>query len=186
MQPIQNNLSLDTATVEGLDNLFEDDTGHVMPVTSDGMATLDITADTIDTWTLAEASEELNVSKRTILRKLKLGDLRGYKVVGSNGPEWRIYPIDTQDVTPSPAKISVNSVTGHNQSVSATHDTSIDITLVRELMFKIENLTYRNGYLEAQLSEKTEQIKLLTDSQPKDGWWNRFRTWVQVRSPKPL
>lgn len=63
MSSIQHNLSSDQITVDGLDNLFEADTGHVMPVTGDGMSSPEMTVDTIQTWTLSEAAEELNVSK---------------------------------------------------------------------------------------------------------------------------
>lgn len=56
--------------------------------------------------------------------------------------------------------------------------------LTRELLAKLEVLTYRNGYLEAQLAERQkelelhqEQIKLLTDSQHKPSWWRKFATW---------
>lgn len=117
--------------------------------------------------TLAEAADELNVSTRTILRKLKKGHLQGYKIIGLNGPEWRIHSIDIQD-----------TVTGDAHCINT--DTSIGMGLAGELMSKIESLAYRNGYLEAQLADKTEQIKLLIDSQHKN-WWQEFRSWIAVK-----
>src|SRR5271155_3390452 len=47
-----------------------------------------------DMWTLDNAMQILNITKRTALRKLKNGNLRGYKVPGVYGQEWRIYPDD--------------------------------------------------------------------------------------------
>jgi len=56
--------------------------------------------------------------------------------------------------------------------------------LTRELLAKLEVLTYRNGYLEAQLADRQkevelhqQQIKLLTDSQHTRGWWSKFASW---------
>jgi hypothetical protein len=42
---------------------------------------------------------------------------------------------------------------------------------------KLESANYRIGYLEAQTQNYQEQIKLLTDSQHKAGWWSRFCCW---------
>lgn len=42
---------------------------------------------------------------------------------------------------------------------------------------RLEAANHRNGYLEAQVDQQVEQIKLLTDSQHKSGWWARFFSW---------
>ncbi len=49
--------------------------------------------------------------------------------------------------------------------------------LLKEKDAKLEALTMRTGYLEAQLETHKEQIKLLTDSQHKRGWWAQFCSW---------
>lgn len=49
--------------------------------------------------------------------------------------------------------------------------------LIRELQTKNETLTWRNGYLEAQLEQQREEIKLLTDCQHKPQWWARLAKW---------
>jgi len=41
----------------------------------------------------------------------------------------------------------------------------------------LQAAAFRNGYLESQLTNKTEEIKLLTDSQHKSGAWRRFCNW---------
>ena len=51
------------------------------------------------------------------------------------------------------------------------------LEVIKELQNKIEILTYRNGYLEAQLETEREQIKLLTDSQHQPSWWTKFKSW---------
>jgi|GEM_PF-1406456 hypothetical protein len=47
----------------------------------------------------------------------------------------------------------------------------------RELKAQLQGATYRNGFLEAKLEDKENQILLLTDSQSKQGWWARFSSW---------
>jgi hypothetical protein len=37
-------------------------------------------------------------------------------------------------------------------------------------------------YQRSQLEEKDSQIKLLTDSQHKGGWWARFNAWFLGRT----
>ena len=46
-----------------------------------------------------------------------------------------------------------------------------------ELEAQLQAATWRNGYLEAQLEAERQQVKLLTDSQHKPGWWPRFKKW---------
>ncbi len=178
MQPLKNNLSSDTATVDGLDTLFELETDPVTAVAPDVMSSPEITADTINTWTLSEAADELNASTRTILRKLKKGTLQGYKIIGSNGPEWRIYPIDTQDIAPSPIKTYVQTVTPDDQgSADSTHDTNLK-SLLKVLESQAEQLkaaSCRIGWLESQLQEREKEVKLLTDGQHKPSWWHRLK-----------
>lgn len=46
-----------------------------------------------------------------------------------------------------------------------------------QLLKELEGATYRVGYLEAQLAERDQLIKLLTDSQHKPAWWRRTWQW---------
>ena len=167
-------------------------------------------------WSLQDASKNLGISLATVRRKLASGALKGYKVPGQNGPEWRV--IDPAQVREHPAQagehpaqigehpaqivreLDANQLQGSNvisifADVAEDQDegqadgqaqgpAAVDPALVKELLAKLEALTYRNGYLEAQLTERQkevdsqrEQIKLLTDSQHKPGWWQRFSSW---------
>lgn len=47
----------------------------------------------------------------------------------------------------------------------------------KSLNERLEAANHRNGYLEAQVDQQVEQLKLLTDSQHKGGWWSRFFSW---------
>jgi hypothetical protein len=65
------------------------------------------------------------------------------------------------------------------------------LDIIQELQSKLDTAnrelqgaSYRVGYLENQIVEREQdilsrdgQIKLLTDSQHKQGWWARFSTW---------
>jgi len=55
----------------------------------------------------------------------------------------------------------------------------IDKKLTRRLhgSQNLEAATYRIGWLESQLQDREKEVKLLTDSQHKAGWWARFSSW---------
>lgn len=102
---------------------------------------------------------------------------------GSNEPTGNdlVQPSNHPSITVHPtADISVQD---HNDG-TGTLPVDAFIKLIesnKELLNKVESATYRNGYLEAQLAAKDEQIKLLTDSQHKSGWWARFSGWFTGR-----
>lgn len=50
-----------------------------------------------------------------------------------------------------------------------------------DLKAQLQGAAYRNGYLEAKLEDKQNQILLLTDRQNKQGWWATFSTWFLGR-----
>ena len=49
---------------------------------------------------------------------------------------------------------------------------------VKDLQEKLEAATFRVGYLQAQLEASQQTIKLLEDSQHKQGWWPRLKSWL--------
>lgn len=174
-------VSADHLTVDGLEHVLEaGDTGG-------DLSSGDITApgDTGgETWTLDDAARLLGVTKRTVLRKLKNGELTGYKVPGPFGQEWRIHPgdkggdkgDDQSPATASPGDLGVsppvsplveelrrqvNELKSENQS----------------LQKELQAASWRNGYLESRVENQEVQMKLLTDSQHKPGRWARFCSW---------
>lgn len=132
--------------------------------------------------TLEEAAKRLNLSERTIQRRLKLGRLKGHKISGPRGPEWRVDISSTVDETneavattedttiPSPAsRPSSEDRTGHTEGVTVVMErlASFYEAKIEKLETKLETVVWRNGYLEAQLSDTENQIKLLPDYQSK-------------------
>jgi len=55
------------------------------------------------------------------------------------------------------------------------------IGLLREKDRELQAASFRNGYLEAQLQAKDEQIKLLTDERHRGGRWERLKRWFTGR-----
>lgn len=194
-------ISHDTVDTTGLDDFFSshDKTGQ-------------------EDLTLEEAAKRLNISERTVQRRLKIGQLRGYKVFGPRGPEWRIKIGSCDDTTENFESTSDDSVFAADDTTFvealSSQDKSTDNDLatrafldtaafyreqIQSLQEKLEAATYRNGYLEAQLSSAETQLKLLPDLSAKAtktetmeqqiaklegelvlarrSWWARFGAW---------
>lgn len=192
--------------------------------------------------TLEQAAVRLNLSERTIQRRLKHRQLDGYKIPGPRGPEWRIRikaseevtqvlsmptldmpearldtptatqdtPKTTQDMSQVTEDMTVTDVgvtitnTGERQTTSETGLVVSEFSRfykeqINLLSDKLEAATFRNGYLEAQLSAAENELKLLPDlsaratrveqleielakvraelSSTKEGWFAAFSRW---------
>jgi predicted RNase H-like nuclease (RuvC/YqgF family) len=75
---------------------------------------------------------------------------------------------------------------GHAQNIieESSKRADVDRALLEELRSrnseletKLQAASWRNGYLESKLEERDIQIKLLTDSQQKPSWWQRFKAF---------
>jgi hypothetical protein len=143
-----------------------------IPVSDDMTGGAELIAASLgDMWTLDEAIRKLGITRRTAFRKLKNGDLTGWKVQGPYGLEWRIDPVNPVDDS---HPVSVTTV------VTAEPETTVPLHtlhLIEQLQAKLEGATYRIGYLESKLEDRDYQIKLLTDSQHKPGWWAKLSNW---------
>ena len=147
------------------------------------------------------------------------GQLIGYKVNGDRGPEWRIILkacLDTtQNAVPPSEDTTVDTEVMTDVETVSSEDMTDDRRVVTSnalaqlaefyheqietLQEKLEAATYRNGYLEAQLSSAENQLKLLPDlsakvtkfetleqqierleaeiTSHKQGFWKRFGAW---------
>lgn len=187
------------ATTDGMDEFFGalDTLGQ-----SSNSAQDSATQDTPKmVWTVAGAAKHFCVSEKTILRRLQRGTLIGEKVVGQFGMEWRIDAalnsadnnlnsakdrtvLDICPVEDSPAQ-DVELVADRTpQDKQEAVDSPVLTRLLDEqkheiaaLRSQLEGAIYRNGYLESKLEDREQQIKLLTDSQHKGGWWAKFSSW---------
>lgn len=136
---------------------------------------------------LGEAAEMLGITRRSALRLIQEGKLAGAK---DGHGQWLVKAASikarllvknlTSAVIP---QVAVEVAEVHGQGWPG--DQAIgQQEIIKGLLAKVEALTYRNGYLESQLhererdiEERDQQIKLLTDSQHKPGWWARLKKW---------
>jgi excisionase family DNA binding protein len=184
--------TLTAADTNGLDDLFAE------PVTRtdnnpDNAARLDSSAKSPDDgqvtdlyWTPQEAAKFFAVSVRTIRRRLQDGSLSGYKLTGVNGPEWRVNPVTRTDNNPDSA-VKPDSPASDSVTVSAQDNAPMIEKLFDYLHEKDELIQAKEkdlqtasatiGYLKAQIETQEKQLKLLTDSQHKRGWWAKFSSW---------
>ena len=178
--------SIQPATIEGLEDLFEPQASTSQASSDQGLTTpgQNATACSID-----DAAKLIGVSTRTILRRLQKGSLSGFKVQGQFGPEWRV-AIFEPPTTPGQASSDQGLTTpDHLNTPDSTSElvtelrqqiTELKTELdrkVSEAQREIQAAAFRNGYLESQLEIEREHVKLLTDSQHKNGWWSRFKKW---------
>jgi hypothetical protein len=178
----------DVVAVEGFEPLFEtvpgthtstdQDTHSNTP--AEGVTVTEV-SDLLSGWTLKMAAEKLGVSANTIRKRIKDRELHACKVVGPNGPEWRI--------TPPTATGTITTQATATEAATATNTPTMDALLkVIESQSKqidtageqVKAATQVIMYQRLQLEDRDSQIKLLTDSQHKQGW-SRFWSWFTGR-----
>jgi len=147
-----------------------------------------------------EAARILGISSNAICKRLRKGSLVGKKIQGKFKEEWlvegagliEVLNVDVSTVQDSPSETnsgegSVQDQTTHeSRSGQERPDASLArlLDLVEKQAAKLEAASGQIGYLQAQLESQTKliemkdtQLKLLTDSQHRHGWWARFASW---------
>ena len=175
---------LPATTTEGLEDFFDVAVAEGQDVARPPMADGQPGGQTV---TIVEAAEILGITRRSALRLVQEGKLDGAKdgqgqwLVKTASIQTRLHAktLTTSQIEP----VAVELAEGHGQGWPGGQDQGHQ-EILKELLAKLEVLTYRNGYLESQLrerendlSERDQQIKLLTDSQHKPGWWAQFKKW---------
>ncbi len=150
----------------------------------------------VDSIPAEKAAQLMGTSINAIKKRLRKGTLRGSKVEAKHGEKWFVDRSELDKYSAPVTEVEAldaERVTGAEEPVTTflqPMPTSTDtpsfglVNRIQELEQKLEGATYRNGYLEAEndglkalLGAKDSQIKLLTDSQHKQGWWHRFGAW---------
>ncbi len=83
--------------------------------------------------------------------------------------------------TPEPAWYTDAKITGASQAQvqpSFAPELKSLLDVITKQAEKLEAASMRIGYLEARTENYEKEIKLLTDSQHKRGWWARFGSWL--------
>jgi hypothetical protein len=104
-------------------------------------------SESVTDWTLEQAAEHLGKSVKTIRRMLQAESLKGYKVQGPRGEEWRVKPINVSDLE--------SSTEG---SDSPAEDDRL-CQLLAKMDGKIEDLVTRTVHLEALFSETQKRAE---------------------------
>lgn len=115
MNALSKDLSRDVTSLDGLDTLFESDAEVVEQAAALSQADTTHDVDGVLTWSLQDAADNLGLSKRTILRRLKTGALLGQKITGNFGPEWRITPPANGSAAVTPSSHHVTPSDNHPQ-----------------------------------------------------------------------
>jgi hypothetical protein len=180
MKALSKDLSVDVATVEGLDTFFE----RAEAVTGQGETVSDPVNGQIDSvlyWTLQEAADNLGVSTRTILRRLKTRVIQGHKIAGGSGPEWRIVPTDENEQTvirqSGPVMPGVKPCPDRTLDEALSKYAEHLLQLVEEKNVRLLQLSMQNGYLQGQLDTTQEKIRLLEDRAQRP-WWRGVWSWL--------
>ena len=181
--------TLEPASTEGLDDLFSSGTSlETVEIPSE---TITGKAETVEYLTVSALVKRLKIPRSTIYRHIQAGkykttigpngkllvSVRQVENLGMSHETYREPKIETSETifeTVIPREASLETAEIPTETV---HETSLVTVDIDELLRKLEGATYRIGYLEAQLESERQQVKLLTDSQHKPGWWAKFSSW---------
>ena len=148
---------------------------------------------------LEEAAKILGFHIDTVRKRLQKGKIKGFKAADKFGDKWLVYkdevdrlkaaqphPMLQAKAAPEQAQTDpvVEVETGPDQDqIDPTPKAQTDPERDR-LLSIIESQAHQLKaagdviiYLRSQVDEKDTQLKLLTDSQHKQGWWARFSSW---------
>lgn len=89
-------------------------------------------------WTPEMAAEHFKVSVRTIRRRLKKGSIKGFKVTGKNGPEWKIEPV-TMDNPDEDKLVSADSRDRSDKNNSDAADSPVNDSVTVDAKVKETN-----------------------------------------------
>lgn len=144
-----------------------------------------------------EAAEKLGLTERAVLKRLRRGTLKGFKISSKRGEKWLVSSSEVAAGVPEASPVLPIPVLGlphsdeglpegapeFDRGLPSNSYNEIErlLDLVTDLQSKLDkaqeqlqSASFRNGYLESKLEDKEHQIKLLTDSQHKASWWARF------------
>jgi len=175
--------------VDGLEDVFEADVELIEQGSKHGVNTVPAGYQQGASMSLKAACRHYKMSASTLRAKIKNGEVPAQKVQGANGPEWRVFPTEpsfqgsSKQGAEQGCKHGVNTVSAEYQGI-ATPELNRLLDLIEKQAAKLETASGQIGYLQSQLEERDKDlaerdnaIKLLTDSQHKPSWWNRFSSW---------
>ncbi len=113
---------------------------------------------------IKEAAEHFGISESTVRRRIKDGILKAYQQPTTQGYEWRIVVPDEDEQVSHQDDDQVATVTDHIVTSSEqvlTLDATALVAELRRLHDQNVQLAGQVGYLQAQLQQAQERIRLL-------------------------
>ncbi|MBA4049808.1 MAG: hypothetical protein C0464_02235 [Cyanobacteria bacterium DS2.008] len=191
--------ALDPATTSGMDDLFEVelDSVHQADIEVQDAVQLETPDIVHEEITVVEASQLLNVDRRSVVRLLHWNKLSGRK---SSSGKWLVDKasvlarLESSDSVQDGVLFEVVDTVQVEQEpemdMSSPLDSEVQDTVLVILKQQSEQLknaytyldaaTARIIYLQQQLENKDQEIKLLTDSQHKPSWWKRLAKAIGI------
>lgn len=201
-----------TVEIDGLEDVFDADCEPVEQGADRLLATFEHgvnhPANQGAGMSLKAASIHYKLAPSTLRMKIKRGEILAKKIVGPNGPEWRVFSASSDLADPS----KHGAAQGMRQGASTvlegyqrtpSHDVNRLLNLIEKQSAKLEAAAGQVGYFKAQLDSYQEQVKLLPDLQAqaartsvqeartkeleaeleriKAQWWFRFWSWFSGR-----
>lgn len=145
-------------------------------------------ADVFELVSMAEASRRLKVPYPTLRRQVLSG-----KIPSEPGLDGKpLVKLNISENSKTEMNTNENSMNINEQIEYSPENSPIIQALLgelqrerefsRQLTVKLEAASHRNGFLEAQSQTYQDQIKLLTDSQHKRGWWQTVSSWFGAKA----
>jgi len=186
--------------LEGLEEFFDAELSadQEVPGNSKGIAQALENFTGIAQWlTVEEAAKRLEISPNAVIKRLGKGKLAGRKVPGQFGEKWMVDPsglpqevhvhLSEEQPAPTPeapgnsqgtASTSKEQPSINDAIAKQSFEVLADVIRQQTEQIKLQNEMIR--HLSIQVQEKDGQLKLLTDSQHKVGWWARFSSWFMT------
>ena len=196
--------TIDLASIEGLDVLFTVDAnevtreqpGNSLGTTSNGQALPSERVGNASWVSVEQAATQLGISPNAVIKRLNKGKLLGEKVPGQFGLKWTVNPsclpqqiqieVENCEEQPVMAWEQPGNSKGTASQDKALPDTSEGVAseslqilaqVIQTQSDQIQAQTELIKHLTAEIRERDSQVKLLTDSQHKPGWWVKFSSW---------
>lgn len=193
----RDSIQITPADTNGLDDLFDAEVSEVVPATTREYQVAPPKESQVgptEGVPVPEAAKLLGLSVKTVKDRLRKGTLAGFKQRDKFGERWLVsldqnslvVPGTTGEYQVAPTDEMALVLPGSPTEplpVAPTKEPipTPDLTALVELLEKkdreLQAASCQIGYLRAQLESKDEQIKLLTDSQHRQGWWAKFSSW---------
>lgn len=123
--------------------------------------------------TVTEAAELLDVSKRTMWRRIRAGEFASRY----DGRQTFVAIPATLEKPGTPKSVASSKKTATRHSVATSDEVTALKSELERTKAELLAASNRVQYLQGQVDLFQDHFKLLVDSQHKPGWWHRCCSW---------